>query len=151
MSEINPPMSPAERIAAEWCRRPWWMNLLFGFCIYQTFIYTPFDLFIKPVAEDAEVWFGLMLHGWAAKATTPLHWAIYGAGAYGFWKMRPWMWPWASLYVAQVAIGTVIWSVLYTDQAGSLGGIAGGIVAGAVVAVPAVALWRARQRFQGDA
>ena len=149
MSEINSPPSLGARIAAEWGHRPWWMNLLFGFCIYQTFIYTPFDLFIKPVAEDAEVWFGLMLHGWAAKATTPLHWAIYGAGAYGFWKMRPWMWPWASLYVAQVAIGTVIWSVLYAAE--SRIGIVGGTIAGALVVVPAVALWRSRERFQGSA
>jgi len=29
-------------------------------------------------------------------ATKPLHWLIYGAGAFGFWKMRPWMWPWAA-------------------------------------------------------
>ncbi len=41
------------------------------------------------------VWLGFMLTGWAAKATEPLHWLIYGAGAYGFWKMSRWMWPWA--------------------------------------------------------
>ena len=63
--------------------------------------------------------------------------------------MRPWMWPWASLYVAQVAIGTIIWSVLYAAE--SRIGIVGGTIAGALVVVPAVALWRARERFQGGA
>jgi hypothetical protein len=43
--------------------RPWWMNILFAFCAYMTFIYMPFDLFWKPVAEDQEVWFGFPLTG----------------------------------------------------------------------------------------
>ena len=30
----------------------------------------------------------LALTGWWAKATEPVHWLIYGAGAYGFWKMK---------------------------------------------------------------
>ena len=47
---------------------------------------------IIPVVALAAVWFGFMLEGWAAKATEPLHWAIYAAGAYGFWKMRR-CWP----------------------------------------------------------
>src|SRR3954469_14889580 len=92
-------------------RRPWWMNLLFGFCLYMTFVYLPFDVFAKPVAHDEEVWFGVVLRGWAAKATEPLHWAIYAAGAYGFFRMRGWMWPWAALYVAQIAIGMFVWNV----------------------------------------
>ena len=30
---------------------------MFYFCCYMTFIYMPFDMFIKPVAEDKEmVW-----------------------------------------------------------------------------------------------
>jgi len=49
-------------------RRPWWMQLLLGFCLFMTLVYMPFDLFLKPVAEDQEVWFGFMLTGWAAKA-----------------------------------------------------------------------------------
>ena len=70
--------------------RPWWMNLMWAFCLYMTFVYLPFDIFIKPVAGDEEVWFGFVLHGWAAKLTAPLHWAIYAAGAWGFWRMRRW-------------------------------------------------------------
>ena len=164
MSEVEQPMPLGARLAAGWRRRPWWMNLLWGFCIYSTFIYTPYDLFFKPVAGAVEVWFGVMLHDWAAKATEPLHWAIYAAGAYGFWKMRSWMWPWAALYTAQVAVGTVIWTVLYPENS-SMGlqvwlvvpasnvsvPVWGGFIAGAVVAVPAIALWRARERFQGSA
>ncbi len=131
----------------QWARRPWWMNIMFGFCLYMTFIYMPFDLFIKPVAEDAEVWFGVLLRGWAAKLTEPLHWAIYAALGYGFWKMRPWMWPWAAVYAAQISIGMLVWSLL--DARG--GGWLSGSIAGGLFAVPAVALWRARARFQGPA
>ena len=58
--------------------RPIWMNAMFVFCAYMTFIYMPFDMFIKPVAEDEEIWFAYMLTGWAAKATEPIQWAIYG-------------------------------------------------------------------------
>lgn len=126
--------------------RPVWMNALMVFCAYMTFIYLPFDMFVKPVAEDEEVWFGIVLHGWAAKATEPLHWVIYGAGTYGFYRMKPWMWPWASLYVAQVAIGMFVWSI--TDVRG--GGWLMGSISGLAFAVLAVALWRARGRFRGQ-
>ena len=37
------------------------MNLIFGFCVYMTFIYMPYDLFVKPMAVDDEVWFGVFL------------------------------------------------------------------------------------------
>ena len=76
------------------------MNALMLFGASMPFVYLPWDLFAKPVAEDAEVWFGIMLTGWAAKAAEPLHWAVYAAGTYGFYRMRPWMWPWAAIYVA---------------------------------------------------
>ena len=92
--------------------RPVWMNLLMVFCAYMTFIYMPFDIFYKPVAEDVEVWFGYSLYGWAAKATEPIHWLLYGAGCYGFFKMKSWLWPWAGLYVFQVAIGMFVWGQL---------------------------------------
>lgn len=125
--------------------RPWWMNLLFGFCLYMTFVYLPFDLLFKPVAGDEEVWFGFLLHGWAAKLTEPVHWAIYGAGAWGFWKMRRWMWPWAAVYASQICIGMLVWNL--RDPRGA--GLAAGLVIAAIFMVPTVALWRARNRF-GD-
>jgi hypothetical protein len=126
-------------------RRPAWMNALLGFCVWMAFVYVPWDFFVKPVAEDAEAWFGFLLRGWAAKATEPIHFAIYAAGAYGFWRMRPWMWPWASLYTAQVAIGMAVWPVMH------FGGARGVLLAVASV-VPftalTIALWRARTIFQ---
>ena len=117
------------------------MNLIW--CLYMTFVYMPYDLFIKPVAEDQEVWFGFMLEGWAAKATEPLHWAIYAAGAYGFWKMSPWMWPWAAVYGAQVVIAMGMFPLL-----NDMGSPWTGAVAAALFAVPSIALWRARPRFR---
>jgi hypothetical protein len=74
-------------------RRPWWMNVLMVFCAYMAFVYVPWDLLFKSVARDTEVWFGLAFRGWSAKLLAPLHWAIYAAGAYGFWRNRAWMWP----------------------------------------------------------
>jgi uncharacterized membrane protein (DUF2068 family) len=124
-------------------KRPWWMNLLWGFCLYMTFIYLPFDVFIKPVEEDQEVWFGLMLHGWAAKAGALAHWFVYGAGAYGFWRMKRWMWPWAAVYVAQVALAMAVWPLLYGP------GVLAGAIAGAIFLVPTIALWRAKDAFRG--
>ena len=130
-------------VQQDWARRPWWMNLIFYFCLYMTFIYMPFDLFIKPVAEDHEIWFGWSLTGWWAKATAPIHWLIYGAGAYGFWRMRRWMWPWAAVYSAQVVIAMFVWNLV--DHRG--GGWLAGAIAAAVFLVPTVALWRSRARF----
>lgn len=119
------------------------MQLLLVFCLYMTFVYMPFDLFIKPVAEDEEVWFGFVLHGWWAKATAPLHWLIYAAGAYGFWHMDRRMWPWAAVYAFQVVIAMLVWNLL--DPNG--GGWTAGLIAAALFALPAVALWRARAAF----
>ena len=133
-----------EKLKALFVGRPLWMNVLMVFCAYMTFIYMPFDLFYKPVEQDEEVWFGFMLHGWWAKATEPLHWLIYGAGMYGFLKMKSWMFPWAALYTFQVAISMLVWSLLY-------GG--GNVLFGAVAALPfvilGVMLWQARLQFNG--
>ena len=134
----------AFHLVAELRRRPWWMNVLWGFCLYMTFIYLPFDLFLKPVAADEEVWFGFVLRGWAAKLTAPLHWLIYGAGAYGFWKMSRWMWPWAALYVVQIAIAMLVWNLI--DERGQ--GWPTGLISAAILALPAAALWRAKGRFR---
>jgi hypothetical protein len=138
------PAPLTDRLHAFLAPRPWWMNAIFAFCLYMTFVYMPWDIFVKPVAQDEEVWFGITLHGWAAKATAPLHWLIYGGLAYGFWRMRPWMWPWASVYAAQVSISMLVWNLL--DPRG--GGWLAGLVAAALFAVPTVALWRARPLFQ---
>lgn len=115
-----------------------------AYCMVMAVAYIPWDLFLKPVAVDQEVWLGVVIRGWGAKLTAPLHWVIYSLGAYGFWRMRRWMWPWASLYAAQVALGTFLWSVVYV---GGLWGWLSGIVGGACVGALALALWEARERF----
>ena len=133
----------ANALTTELRRRPWWMNLLWGFCLYMTFTYMPYDIFFKLVAEDQEVWFGFVLEGWWAKATAPLHWLIYGAGAWGFWKMARWMWPWAAVYSAQVVLAMLVWNLI--DMRG---GLWAGVISAAIIAVPTVALWRAKERFR---
>jgi short-subunit dehydrogenase len=125
-------------------RRPPWMNALLVFCAFMAGIYMPWDLFLKPVAHDQEVWFGVTLTGWEAKIAALPHWAIYTAGAYGFWRMRSWMWPWAALYAAEVAFSMFVWSVVH------LGGWKGWLVAPLVCAPFAalgLLLWHSRDQF----
>ena len=136
-----------DSVRALFAGRPWWMNAMFVFCLYMTFVYLPFDLFWKPVERDEEVWFGIVLHGWWAKATAPLHWLIYGLGSWGFWRMARWMWPWAAVYCAQIAIGMLVWNLL--DPRG--GGLALGVPSLLLFVVPTIAWWRARALFAGNA
>jgi short-subunit dehydrogenase len=127
--------------------RPWWMNVLMVFSGYMAFVYMPWDLLVKPVAVDEEVFFGIRFTGWAAKILEPVHWAIYAAGAYGFRRMRPWMWPWAAAYAAQVAFGMLVWPWLYVG--GGLGFVLG-LLAFVPFAAITWALWEARPLFQDD-
>jgi len=133
-----------ERLAV----RPAWMNGLMLFCAFMAAIYMPWDFFVKPLARDAEAWFGLLLYGWGAKLTEPLHWAIYAAGAYGFWRMRRWMWPWAAVYAGQVALGMLVWNLVYV---GGVRGALAGLAAFVPFALITVALWRARPLFERPA
>ena len=139
---------PAERLRAAFAGRPWWMNALMVFCAYMALLYMPWDIFIKPVAEDQEVWFGIMFTGWAAKLTAIPHWVIYAGGAYGFWQMKAWMWPWAAVYFAQVAIGMAVWPLIQFDGLQAVGMAVGAFVPWAWLTW---ALWRARALFQPDA
>ena len=136
-------MKIISQIKEDWFRRPWWMNLMFYFCVYMTIIYMPFDFLYKPVELDEEVWFGITLHGWYAKLTEPLHWIIYGLGAYGFWKMKSWMWPWASVYLLQVVIAMFFWNQL--DPRG--GGLVPGLISAAIFCLPLIAMVMAREKF----
>ncbi|MEO8605039.1 MAG: SDR family NAD(P)-dependent oxidoreductase [bacterium] len=132
-------------LRAQRARRPWWMNGLMVFCVVLATVTIPLDLLRTPLARDEQVWFGIVWHGWAAKLGELAHWAIYAAGAYGFWHMRTWMWPWAPLFAAQVAFSMVVWPIAYKGGvAGWLGALAALLGNGAV----ALALWRARDRFQ---
>ncbi len=91
------------------------MNAVMVFCFFMTFIYLPWDVFIKPVAEDQEVWFGVLFYGWLAKIGGLLHWFVYGAGAYGLWNMKRWLHPWVEIYVLQVAFSMGVWSFSAED------------------------------------
>ena len=136
----------------EWLRtlfvgRPWWMNAVMVFSAYMAFVYLPWDLFVKPVAVDEEVWFGIRFHGWAAKFLEPFHWAVYAAGAYGFRRMKTWMWPWAAVYAGQVAFGMLVWPWIYV---GGFLGFLLGIVSVVPFAALSWALWQARPLFQAQ-
>lgn len=136
---------PVSRWRTALARRPWWMNALFGFCLYMTFVYVPWDFFVKPVARDEEVWFGILFRGWAAKLLAIPHGMVYAAGVVGFWRMKRWMWPWAAVYAGQVAIGMAIWPLLHL---GGVRGAAAAAISGAAFGALTLALWRARRLFQ---
>ncbi len=122
-------------------RRPTWVNLLMFFSAYMAIVYVPWDLFIKPVSADEEVWFGILFHGAAAKVLAVPHWLVYAAMAYGFWRSRPWAYPLSALYFAQVAFGMFIWG---TFIAGGLGGFIAGVISGGAFAGLTLALWNER-------
>ncbi len=125
--------------------RPWWMNVLMVFSTYMAFVYMPWDIFWKPVADDQEVWFGLLFTGWAAKLLALPHWFVYAAATYGFRRMRPWMRPWGAAYVGQVSVGMLVWNA---TQLGGLLGIAVGVLVAIPFAFLAAAIWNARDVFE---
>ena len=125
-------------------RRPVWMNALMAFCAWMTFVYVPWDLLMKPVQQDEEVWFGIVLRGWPAKATEPLHWLLYALGTYGFWRMKTWMHPWAALYVAQIGVSMVVWAWRDPRSPGPWSGWLAALAFGWL----ALALWRRRDLFR---
>ena len=124
--------------------RPWWMNAVMVFCAWMTFIYMPWDIFIKPTAQDQEVWFGIMFTGGWAKVMAFPHWFVYGAAVYGFRRRRPWMGVAAALYTAQVTIGMLVWPIF---QYGSLMGWVMGFIASIPFAVLTMAFWNSRDDF----
>ena len=132
---------------AQLARRPWWMNLLFFFCLYMAVVHAPLDLFAKSVASDEEVWFGIMFRGWAAKLVAIPHWVIYALGAYGFWRMRPWMWPWAAVYTAQVAFSMLVWGIVNLD---GFGGMLIAVLSPFPFMGLAAVLFLERERFEAD-
>lgn len=128
-------------------RRPWWMNALMLFCAFMAIVYVPWDFLVKPATEDEEVWFGILFRGRAAKVTELLHWAVYATGAYGFWRMRPWMWPWAAVYCAQLAFSMFVWGAWHV---GGFGGLMIGLVSFAPFGALTLVLANARDVFQAQ-
>jgi short-subunit dehydrogenase len=136
---------------SDWLRdvfrdRPWWINALMVFCAYMAFVYVPWDLFVKPVAEDHEVWFGIAFTGWAAKVMAVPHWIVYAAGFHGFRRLRPWVRSWGAVYTGQIAFGMFVWS--WVRVGGLLGFLAGGAVALPFVGLTWL-LWNARDELSG--
>lgn len=129
-------------LKAEWAKRPWWLNLIGLFSLYMTVAYSVFDVVLKPVAVDEDVWLGYTFTGWAAKAGGLAHWIVYAALSWGIWRMRSWAWWLGSLYATQVALAMFLWPLFHTDR-----GWPGALTAGAIFAVPAIAFWRSRDLF----
>ena len=123
--------------------RPWWMTLVLGLCLFGTFLYLPYDLLFTPLDRAEEVWFGVTLRGWAAKAGEVAHWLVYAVGAWGLWLMRPWLPIAAGLYLLQVAVAHLVWSEL--DPRGN--GIWIGLLQCAVFVAAATLFFRSRGRF----
>lgn len=124
--------------------RPWWMSATMIFCAYMAVVYLPWDLFVKPVAKDEEVWFGIEFHGYFAKLAALPHWFVYSAAVYGFRRRRPWMAFWAPAYVAQVAFSIYVWKALET---GGLTGLLVGLIPALPMAGLAFAFWSSRDHF----
>ena len=89
--------------------RPWWMTALAVVCLIALLAGVPRDLFFA-ATRDVEVWLGFEVRGWTALLTAPLHWAIFGIGAWGFWTQRSWIVPCAAGYLFYVAISHLVWS-----------------------------------------
>jgi uncharacterized protein len=126
--------------------RPAWINALMVFCAFMAFVYVPWDFFWKPVSRDEEVWLGILVTGWGAKLTEPLHWAIYAAGFYGFYRMRSWMWPWAAAYTMSIGFGMLVWALIELG----VNGIPFGLLGFASFGFLARALWNAEPQFGED-
>ena len=73
--------------------------------------------------RDTEIWFGFELHGLLAWLTAPIHWALFAVGAWGFWSLRSWVWPWASVYAFYVAFSHLVWNVTSPSGAGLVPGL----------------------------
>lgn len=119
--------------------RPLWATGLALFCAATVAYLVARDLFV-PEVRDTEVWLGFELRGWPARLTAPVHWAIFAAGAVGFWRQRGWVWPWASVYAFQIAIAHLVWNL--TSPSG--GGLVPGLWQLVLFSIPATALLWAR-------
>lgn len=124
--------------------RPWWAWCMSAFCACTVVFLVSRDLFV-PTVRDTEVWLGLEVHGWLAWLTAPIHWFLFGLGAWGFWWMRSWVWPWASVYAFQIAVGHLVWNL--TSPMG--GGWPAGLLQLVVFCIPATLLLWARPGRQG--
>jgi hypothetical protein len=112
---------------------------LAAFCAATVLYLVVRDLFV-PHVRDVEVWFGFELTGWPARATAPLHWAIFAFGAWAFATKRAWIWPAATWYAVYVAFSHLVWNL--TSVSG--GGLSAGLVQLGIFLAPAFLLLRLR-------
>jgi hypothetical protein len=117
------------------------MTALAVFCLVSVAFLVPRDLFL-PHTRDVEVWFGFELHGIPALLTAPVHWAIFLAGAWGFWFRRPWILPAATTYAFYIAFCHLVWSEASPNGSGWLAGVA----QAAAFSVPGFLLWYVHRR-----
>jgi hypothetical protein len=99
------------------------MTALALICSIALLINVPRDLFF-PETRHVEVWLGFETRGWIALLTAPVHWAIFGVGAWAFWTGRSWVVPWAAAYVFYIAISHLIWSEASPNGRGWMIGLA---------------------------
>jgi len=116
------------------------MTALAVFCLATVPFLVFRDLFVEH-ARDVEVWFGFEFRGMLARATAPLHWAIFLVGAWGFWFRQQWIVPWAAGYVFYVSLSHLVWSEVSDNGQGWSMGLAQAVV----IAIPGVLLLRAHQ------
>ena len=114
------------------------MQALALFCAGTVLFLVPRDLFV-PETRDVEVWLGFELRGRAALLTAPLHWLIFGVGAWAFWTERPWILPAAAGYVFIVALSHIVWS----EASPNGNGWPVGLAQAAAISIPGVLLLRA--------
>ena len=87
------------------------MTALAIFCAATVVFLAVRDLFV-PQVRDVEVWFGVEVHGAAARWSAPVHWAIFAIGAWASWRARPWVARAALGYAIYVALSHAIWLAL---------------------------------------
>jgi len=123
--------------------RPWWMTVLAVLCLMTLLVNLPRDLFFAEY-RDLEVWLGFEITGWLARVTAPIHWAIFGVGAWAFWTRRPWVIPYAAAYLFYVALSHLVWS----EASPNGRGWPIGLVQAIVISAAGFLLLRARARLK---
>jgi hypothetical protein len=117
------------------------MTGLAAFCLLSVVFLVPRDLFFAET-RDVEVWLGFEVRGAAALLTAPLHWLIFGFGAWAFWQARPWVVPAAAAYVFYVALSHLVWSEASPNGNGWRVGVAQAVA----ISIPGFLLLRAQRR-----
>jgi hypothetical protein len=119
-----------------------WHTGLAAFCLLTLAVTVPRDLFVAG-PRDVEVWLGFELHGAAARATAPIHWAIFAFGGWAAWTAKRWILPAAAGYAFYVALAHLVWS----EASPNGHGIAMGLLQAALLSIPGwLLLWAARRQ-----